>query len=218
MTLALIAGLAISTAAIAADNLPTIPTFPLKAPVSTGCTLTSCSGWYAGMGLSGNGTSLDIVGQGINQSIFGAGGTIDIHGGYQLWNGTYFAAAEAGIGNEFLPNQPINTLGAASLVGYEKVKLGMALSGLFNPATAPAAGSQSPTAINIPASIANILMTPYVQMGAEQRKGVSQWINGAGAKFLLASHWNLDIGYTYAAAQGGLGSENKVTMAIDYHF
>lgn len=202
---------------MAADNLPT-PVFPIKAPASTGCTLTSCSGGYVGFGLAGSGTSLDILGSGINQSIFGAGMDLNVHAGYQLWNGTYFAAIEAGIGNEFLPNQPLNTLGGQSITGYEKVKLGMGLAGLFSPVTAPATPSQGPTPINIPASIAGALMTPYIEFGAQQRKGFSQLTTGAGAMFLLASHWNLDLDYTYASAQTSLPSENKVTIGLDYHF
>lgn len=205
----------LSTAAMASDNLPVkIPTI---AP-STGCTLTNCSGGYAGFGLGGSGTSLDILGSGINQSIFGAGMELNVHAGYQLWNGTYFAALEAGIGNEFLPNQPLNTLGGQSLVGYEKVKLGMGLAGLFSPVTAPAVPSQGPTPINIPASIAGALMTPYIEFGAQQRKGFSQLTTGAGAMFLLASHWNLDLDYSYATPATSLPSENKVTISLDYHF
>lgn len=191
---------------------------PALLPLAPICTMTSCSGWYVGMGLSGNGGNADIIGNGINGSVFAAGGTIDVHGGYQLWNGSYFAAVELGIGNEFLPSQPLNTLGGQSLVGYEKVKLGMGLSGLFNPVTAPAAAGQSPTAINIPASIASVLMSPYIQFGAQQRAGISQWISGAGAEFLLASRWNLDIGYTYATPVNDLPAENKVTIGLNYHF
>jgi hypothetical protein len=142
---------------------------------------------------------------------------LDVHAGYQLWNGTYFAAAEAGIGNQFQPTQSLSSLGS-SLEGYEKVKLGIGLSGLLGGALAPATPSQAPTGINIPATIANTLMSPYVQIGAQQRKGISQMISGAGAEFLLASHWNLDIGYTYAPAVGSLSSENKVKMSVDYHF
>ena len=210
-----LAAFLLAAPALAAD-------LPVKTPAavipSSVCTLTSCSGWYVGMGLSGNGSNADIIGNGINGSVFAAGGTIDVHGGYQLWNGSYFAAAEIGIGNEFLPSQPISTLGGQSLVGYEKVKLGMGLQGLFNPNTAPAVAGQAPTGINIPASIANVLMSPYVQFGAQQRKGVSQWISGAGAEFLIASHWNLDLGYTYATPVNALPSENKVTIGLNYHF
>ena len=204
----------LATPASAAD-------LPVKAKAfsitTSGCTITSCSGWYAGIGLSGDGTNANIIGNGFNGSVFAAGMGLDVHAGYQLWNGTYFAAVEAGIGNQFQPTQSISSLGN-SLEGYEKVKLGIGLSGLLGGSVAPATPSQAPTAINIPSTIANTLMSPYVQIGAQQRKGISQMISGAGAEFLLASHWNLDIGYTYAPAVGTLSSENKVKLSVDYHF
>lgn len=194
--------------------------FPLKAPaiVTSPCTISNCSGMYAGFGLSGDGTSVDILGSGLNQSVFSAGGIIDVHAGYQLWNGTYFAAIEGGIGNEFAKAQPLNSFGAQTLVGYEIVKLGIGLSGLLGGPLAPSAPSQSPGAINLPATIAGALMSPYIAMGAEQRHGVSQWVTGAGAEFLLASHWNLDIRYLYAAPVTNLPSANIVTLGLNYHF
>ena len=202
------------TSVYAADNLA-VKAPAVAAPV---CTLQGCSGWYAGMGLTGIGTNANIIGNGIGGSIFAAGGEIDVHGGYQFWNGTYFAAAEVGIGNVFQPNQSLSTLGKTSITGYEIVKLGYGLQGLFNVSTAPAAGSQAPTAINIPASLAQSLISPYILMGAQQRAGISQWINGAGAEFLLASQWNADLRYTYASPTGGLPSDNKVTLGLNYHF
>lgn len=204
----------LASPAFAADLPIKAKAFSITTP---GCTITSCSGWYAGIGLSGDGTNANIIGNGFNGSVFAAGMGLDVHAGYQLWNGTYFAAAEAGIGNQFQPTQSLSSLGS-SLEGYEKVKLGIGLSGLLGGALAPATPSQAPTGINIPATIANTLMSPYVQIGAQQRKGISQMISGAGAEFLLASHWNLDIGYTYASAVGSLSSENKVKMSVDYHF
>lgn len=191
----------------------------LKAPAAANpCTLQSCSGWYAGVGLSGDATNANVVGNGLNGSVFAAGMNLDIHGGYQLWNGTYFAAAEIGVGNQFQPTQSIGSLGG-SITAYEKIKLGMGLAGLLGGAfAAPAAPSQSPTVINLPSTIASALISPYVVLGAQQRHGISQMISGVGNEFLIASHWNLDISYTYAAAVKDLSSENKVTLGLNYHF
>ena len=212
----------ISTGAFAGDIAS--PSYKAPAYVSTPCTLTSCSGWYAGMGLSGSGTNANIIGNGIQGSVFSAGGDIDIHGGYQLWNGTYFAAGEVGIGNSFQPNQLVSSLGAKTLTGYEVVKLGGTLGGLFSQPTGTPVAGQAPAAINIPASSASILMSPYFVTGAMQRYGVSQWITGAGAEFLLASHWNLDLRYVYGAPvtsttpTGSLPPLNLVTVGLNYHF
>jgi opacity protein-like surface antigen len=202
------------------------PVLPLKAPVyvSAPCTPQQCSGWYAGVGLSGSGTNADILGSGINNSIFAAGGVLDVHGGYQFFNGQYFAAAEVGVGNAFQPNQLISSIGARTLTGYEVVKLGMGLGGLFvQPSGTPTAG-QAPTAITIPSTIANAMLSPYFITGAMQRNGISQWINGAGTEFLLASHWNLDIRYVYGSPisstnpLNGAPPLNLVTVGLNYHF
>jgi hypothetical protein len=201
----------------AADVLSPVKT---PAPVTSLCTLSSCSGWYVGAGLTGDGSNADIIGNGINQSVFSSGGILDVHGGYQLWNGTYFAAAEGSLGNEFTRNQRLSSIGAQTLVGYEIVKLGVGLAGLLNPssATAPTTPGQSPVAINVPASIANMLMSPYVTFGAMQRRGISQWVSGAGAEFVVASGWSLDIRYLYAPSQDALPSTNLVTLGLNRHF
>ena len=214
--------LLLPSAALAGDL--NAPALPFKAPVSSPCTLQGCSGFYLGVGLSGTGTNADIVGNGVNGSVFAAGGIIDVHGGYQLWNGQYFAAFEGGIGNQFQPSQPLSSLGAGSLVGYEKIKLGLGLTGLFNQPSGTPASGQAPAAINIPASIAAALISPYLTTGAMQRNGVSQWISGAGAEFLLASHWNLNLEYVYGAPVSktspfnGAPPLNLVTLGLNYHF
>lgn len=203
-------------AAVAAD----VGSPVTKAPALTtsGCTLTNCSGGYAGFGLAGDATNANVIGNGVNGSVFAAGMGLDVHAGYQLWNGSYFAAIEGGIGNQFQPTQSIGSLGS-SFTGYEKVKLGMGLSGLLGGSfVAPSAPSQSPTTINLPATIMGALISPYVQVGAQQRHGISQLISGVGNQFLIASHWNLDIGYTYAPPAGTLASENKVKIDLNYHF
>ena len=200
------------------------PTLKAPAYTSTPCTLTSCSGFYAGMGLAGSGTNANIVGNGIQGSVFAAGGDIDVHAGYQLWNGTFFAAGEVGIGNAFQPSQPISALGAKTLTGYEIIKLGGALGGLFSQPTGTPAAGQAPAAINIPSAIASVLMSPYFTTGAMQRSGTSQWITGAGAEFLLASHWNLDLRYVYGSPVvntnpvNSLPPLNLVTLGLNYHF
>lgn len=194
----------------------TAPAFPVKVPTYADCTPASCSGWYAGVGLTGNGTNADIIGSGINQSVFAAGGIIDLHGGYQLWNGTYLFAAEAAIGNQF-SNGPINQFGAKTLVGYEIVKLGGSLTNLFSQGASPAPG-QAPTSFSLPGSISQALISPYFAMGAIQRAGVNEWATGAGVEFALAQGWNLDTRYMYAPAQQGLSALNMVTIGLNYHF
>ena len=194
------------------------PVFPIKAQQAfqpADCTPASCSGWYAGVGLTGNGTNADIIGNGLNQSVFAAGGILDLHGGYQMWNGTYLFAVEAAVGNQF-SNGPVNQFGAKTLVGYEIVKFGGALSGLFNQ-TSPAPG-QAPASFSVPAAINQAMISPYFAMGAIQRAGINAWATGAGAEFALAQGWNLDTRYMFAPAQQGLNALNMITIGLNYHF
>lgn len=191
----------------------------VKAPqgffASTPCTIQACSGWYAGFGLTGNGTNADIVGNGINGSVFAEGGQIDLHGGYQMWNGQWFGAVEAGAGYRYT-NGGVPDAGT-KFVGYEIVKLGYGLQGLINPSTASTTPGQAPP-INVPAAIANALISPYLAFGGIQTRGVSVWANGAGAEFILASHYNLDLRYMYAPSQEGLPPVQQVTLGVNYHF
>lgn len=213
-TLAALAGAILSiTTAHAAD-------LAVKAPsglfASTPCTPTSCSGWYVGFGLTGNGTNADIVGSGINGSIFAAGGALDLHGGYQFWNGQYFAALEGGIGYQFTNGGA--PLSGSNVTGYEIVKLGIGLQSLFNTTTATTVPGQTDAPISIPAALSNALISPYIALGGIQTRGVSVWANGAGAEFVLASHYNLDLRYMYAAPQQNLGAVQQVTLGLNYHF
>jgi opacity protein-like surface antigen len=69
-----------------------------------GCVPQSCSGWYAGFGILGDGNNQDVIANGINGTVFSTGGALKVQGGYQLWNGQWFAAIEAGLGYEFTTN------------------------------------------------------------------------------------------------------------------
>ena len=61
-------------------------------------------------------------------------------------------------------------------------------------------------------------MSPYVAVGAIQHNVVSQFATGAGADFLLATNWDLDLRYMYAPAVGRIGAENLVTLGLNRHF
>ncbi|WP_439398747.1 hypothetical protein ACRQ5Q_15245 [Bradyrhizobium sp. PMVTL-01] len=182
---------------------------PTKAPayVST-CTVNNCTGWYAGIGLTGNGTNANIVGSGLNESVFAAGAQVDLHGGFQFWNGSYFAAVEAGIGYQFTNGGAIQ-LNGNQLAGYEIIKFGGSLSGLLNTSSSP---------IAIPTALSSALISPYFAIGAIQHNGVSQFATGAGAGFLLATNWDLDVRYMYAPAIGNATAQNLVTIGLDRHF
>lgn len=205
------------TPAFAAD-------IPVKAPAwvptSSVCTPTNCSGWYAGVNLTGAMTNANVIGNGINGSVAAGGQSIGVQGGYQFANGTWF------FGPEFDANYIVNgnsnvTGGAPSKyrVG-EYMKVGTALSNLLNIGGAATVGP------GIPAALANSVISPYIIAGAVQ-SGIGQgWATGAGVEFALAAHWFVDTRYTYVNYGGGANvsptetakSENLVTVGFNYKF
>lgn len=206
---------ALAVPALAAD----LPTWPVKAVAATPCAPGNCSGWYAGFGLTGNGTNADVVGNGINGSVFAAGGAIDIHGGYQLWSGQLYAAAEASLGyafNSAINNVPVtNTSFGQSIQGMELIKLGYNFfPSVQSASTVP---GQSPIPLVVPANLL-AATTPYFVFGGYQHKGVSEWVNGAGVTTIIASGWSSYAEYLYAPKQQGQDATQIVRIGLNKHF
>jgi hypothetical protein len=203
----------------AADNLPALPNFAIKAPAPAPCTPQNCSGWYAGFGVLGDGSNADIIGNGINGSVFSTGGAIKIQGGYQLWSGAWFAAIDGGIGYEFTTNTsaslPVTNKGGSKFIGTELVKLGYN----FFPqsATAATTPSQSPIPLVVPANLL-ASSTPYATFGGMQRRGISEWVNGVGVQTVIAAGWSSDVKYLYAPSQQGIPATSVVMIELNKHF
>lgn len=194
---------------------------PIKAPAYavSPCLPTSCSGFYAGVNLTGTMTNANVIGNGINGSVAAGGQSIGVQAGYQFANGAWF------FGPEFDANYVVNgnpnvTGGAPSKyrVG-EYLKVGTALSSLLN-LPAPTTGSPG-----IPAALANAVISPYVIFGAVQ-SGIGQgWATGAGVEFALAQNWFVDTRYIYVnygsanvSATETAKTENLVTVGFNYKF
>lgn len=206
----------ISPALAVAADLP-VKAVPAAAPVI--CIYGNCSGWYAGFGVIGDGTNADIVGNGINGSVFAAGGAMEVHGGYQLWNGNFLAALEIGAGYEFTTSKSVSVpalnTGGSRFVGQELIRLGYN----FFPSSAAAVTtpSQSPVPLTVPANLL-AATTPYFVFGGIQRRGKSVWANGAGLETVLASSWTMNVDYLYAPAQDGMDATSIVKLGINKHF
>lgn len=212
----IVAALALfSTSAFAAD-------ISTKAPLPAArvaCAAGDCSGWYGGFGILGDGTNVDIVGNGVNGSVFSAGGAIQVHGGYQLWNGSWFAAIEGGAGYEFTRGAatglPITNNGGSKFIGTELVKLGY---NFFPSAqSAQVVPSQSPVALISPANFF-AATTPYLVFGGMQRRGKNLWVNGAGAETIISAGWTSSLQYLYAPSQNGDPATNVVMLGLNKHF
>ena len=216
IVIAALAGSCLASSAFAADVLT-----PTKAPlyVPTPCIAQSCSGWYAGFGILGDGSNADIIGNGINGSVFSTGGAIKLQGGYQLWNGSWFAAIDGSVGYEFTTNNsanaPIVQKGGSKLVATELVKLGYNFfPGAQAAITTP---SQSPVPLTVPANLL-ASSTPYLTFGGMQRRGISEWVNGAGIQTVIAAGWSSDVKYLYAPSQQGVPATSIVMLELNKHF
>lgn len=209
--LSAVLSLALLSSAHAADLAPIT-----KAPAfaATPCIPGSCSGWYADFGIMGDGTNADIIGGGLNNSLFQSGGAILGGGGYQMWNGSWFAAIEANAGYEFSQNTVLNQ-GGSKFVGQELIKLGYN----FFPSSAAAttAPSQAPVALTTPANLL-AATTPYLAFGGMQRRGQSLWVNGAGVETIVSSGWSSAVEYLYAPSQQGLPATQVVQLKLMKHF
>lgn len=217
--------LAASLLPAAAADLPAKPRL-LASPAQ--CTSTACSGFYLGLDVTGMGSNLDVLGSGVRGSLFAGGMNLGGHVGYQVWNGALFGAAEVGCAYDVAQN--VGAVGGnptSRLLCTELVKLGGSLTGLLGGglAGAPAAPSQGPVAVNVPASLANALVSPYVTIGAAQRHQKTGFAAGAGALFLVSANWNVSLEYlhiNYNNAQVGptttLDTENLVRIGLNYHF
>jgi len=188
---------------------------PITGPTNP-CTPTSCTGAYVGGFLAGNGTNADIIGSGLSGSVFAGGGIPGMVAGYQFANGSYFLAAEAGIGWQINVGSTINGVNTSETgyMAYEGIKVGGQLAGIL--------GTQAST--TIPTVLTARLISPYVIVGAVERPFANGWMTGAGATFDLTPTLFLDIGYKYinygATTAGALqfSSENLVTVGLDYKF
>lgn len=221
MRLMLLAAVAATLAlcpAVRAADFPVKAVAPVWAPLPATCAPQNCSGWYVGGGVSGTGSNADIIGSGINQSIFSEGVTLKAQGGYQFWNGSVFAAIDVSAGYQFsTPNSAgaLVTPNGSKFVGTELVKLGY---NFFPQATsATVTPGQSPSLLTVPANLL-ASSTPYLTVGGMQRYGKTVEVNGAGVQTVIAKGWSTDVKYLYAAPQQGLPATQVVTLELNRHF
>jgi hypothetical protein len=203
---------------VKAADLPTKAAAPIP-----NCTITMCTGWYVGGHIEGLGGNADIIGSGINGSVFNGGAGLGGHAGYQLWNGSFFAAAEIGGTYDVGGQTVIGNLANVKPWSFEYLaKFGYGLQGLFN-AGAPTP-SQGPVTIfqNLNAA----LVSPYGIVGGRTRNFGSGLVTGAGAEYTLGGGWNayaeyLHVNYNQTVvgmAPVSIGTENVVRAGINRKF
>jgi opacity protein-like surface antigen len=190
----------------------------LKAPASTAGVSSCppiCSGFFVGAEIAGSGSNADIIGNGLDGSVFANGGITSFDGGYMFSNGTVYFAAKADVGYEFQsPLQLNNQTGStAGLLATQCVQLGGSLQGIF--------GSTPAVNITLPLPV----ISPYGTMcGVEHGSLGEGWGSGAGVVFDINQNWFANVEYLYldyGSATNGIATihtENLVRFGINYRF
>jgi len=206
--------------AIAADNLPVKAAVASSVGNGSPCTPTSCTGFYVGGGIGGNGSNLDIIGSGINGSVFAGGVIPDAHVGYIYKQGAWLFGAETGLGYQMNSGVNVNGVGANNngLFSYQVGRAGGDLSGLF--------GGQAP--ISIPPQLANSLISGYGQLGIAEKQMAGFWasgmVSGAGAFIDIGPHAFVNIDYKHVSLNSPANAFvtakqlDIVTVGFNYKF
>lgn len=177
----------------------------------TPCDVASCNGGYAFVGVGGQGTNLDILGSGLSGSVFADGAEFTLGGGYELWNGKYFVAVEAG-GGYSVPASGQAIAPSDRLDGYATIKAGIGISNLFGAVT-------SPTTFD--ALAANVI-SPYAIIGPRFKAGMTGVSTGAGLQYSLGNHWAVSveaIHTNYNSTQGAIvtNTDNLIQLRFERH-
>jgi opacity protein-like surface antigen len=193
------------------------------APVSTfvPCATAQCTGFYVGGTVGGIGSNADILGSGINGSIFAGGAELGLHVGYQIWNGSFFAAAEVGGDIDVGGTTVIGSV--ANVKPYSATyvaKLGYGLNNLFG------SGPPATTQPTIFQTLASSLISPYFEVGGKTRNFGTGFVSGAGVEYVIGPHWNAYAEYQHinynqtvvGAAPVSIGTENIVKAGVNYKF
>jgi hypothetical protein len=189
------------------------------------CTVQACTGFYVGGHIEGEGSNADILGSGINGSIFAGGAGLGAHGGFQFWNGNFFAAAEVGATYDVGSSTTVGTVAGVNQHWSveELAKFGIGLNGLFN--SGSATPSQGPAAIlqNLNAA----MISPYGIVGGRTRSFGTGLVSGAGVEYTLGGGWNayaeyLHVNYNQTVSSGAtpvsIGTENVVRAGVNRKF
>lgn len=225
LALVLITPAKAQTTAVTAPAAPAaqivLPKQVLAALGSSPCTPTSCTGWYIGAGIGGIGTSLNVIGNGLNGSLLAGGFLPELNGGYMYADGKWMFGAHVSAAY-----QTQTSVTAAGVSGNQQGFLlteGVRFGGNVNQLL----GITTP-AVTIPPALANSLITLYAGGGVAQHQlpSAGAFAVGAysefGALFDIGPHSFVDANYRnyqYGATQNGpisFNNANVVTLSFHY--
>ena len=187
---------------------------------SPACTPLACTGWYVGGGIGGAGSNADIIGNGINGSVFAGGSIPFANAGYQYAQGNWLFGAEGGLGYQLSSSVTINGAGnnTNGMFAYQIFEAGGNVAALL--------GNSAP--ITIPPALANALINVYGFVGLAEHQFAGGWASGtasgAGAKFDIGPSSFIDLKYMnvqYGATKTGslsLSAENLLLVSYEHKF
>lgn len=198
----------------------------LKLVSSSPCSLSSCTGFYAGFNVAGIATNANILAQGINGSIAAGGQNIGGQAGYQFWNGTWFFGPEVFAEYTYGGSAIVAPYSAPKYLFGQIVKLGAPMSTFFGGIT-PA----NPT--GLPSILTSETISPYLFMGAAERSWGTGVASGGGITFLIPTStgsatgkWFVDARYMNIQYTGSkqaspvetVPQENIVWVGLNYKY
>ena len=206
--------------ALAAD----FPVLPVKvvAPAVPACTILHCTGFYAGGGLSGVATNLNVFANGINGSLNAGGTILDIHAGWRSWNGSIYIGGEVSAGYDVAINTGAVSVSPSDRFNVmELVKLGGNISGLL--------GSQG--TFTFPAALQPYFMSWYIIAGGKQKLAQTGIVGGIGAEFVIGPKSTINLEYlntqwggggagisTPAGTTAAITNENTFRLSYNWNF
>ncbi len=203
-----------ATGASAAD----LPKLPLKAPIKPTpvvCSLTQCNVWFLGAGMFGAGSNIDIIGQGISNSVFANGGVVLANVGGQVWYNGMFLGVENMAGWAFGSPSSINGASTTMQGGLDVfwMEAGGSVGTIFGSGAQP---------VQINTALASDLLSLYVGTGPAQPFGNSSlgtksfWTTGAGARYLIPTPRPilLDVKYMFGNNQNNVGLVSNKNLQL----
>lgn len=174
------------------------------------CSNTGCSGFYAGVEISGSGTGVNVLNLG---SLNAAGTFMGANAGYQFYNGTYWLGAKASVDYQVGSTSSQLSPGLSNVFAFEGVEVGGNLASLFNIAS-----------IVLPGPLSSAV--PTVLVGACLHGSLTGYCAGAAAHFFIpnskftvdVSYLNAQYGPTAIAPNAEASTENRGTFGFSYHF
>lgn len=190
------------------------PVYNFAAPQPAACSAASCPAFYTGGTLIGIGGNADLIGGGLNNSIFQGGGMVGVDAGYRFWNGSWYFGGEVSALLQSQAGGNVTNFAPGGFVGIAGVKLGGNAAAFFDQGSTPATQG----AISIPQQLKSSLMAPYIEFADVIRSNGSEFATGAGAEFVIGGGWTMDVAYLYAPAINSMAALNLIKLGINFNW